>query len=421
MINTRETLPILLKAQKILLIGAGKVALQKAKVLSENHISFTVVASQILSSKMKSYCKNIEKKTFEITDIKTYFIVIDATGEKSVTQKLLAHKKTHTLLLNVVDKPEYCDFYFMALTANKPLQIAVTSHGISPTVAQYFRDTCEKLIPQGIDTFMEDLASKRGKGFIDKVKIKKDLENMHTKAYLVGCGLGDPELLTVKAYKIIQSVDIVLYDHLISKEIMDIIPHTTQKVFVGKQKGFHSKPQDEINEIILSYIQKGYKIARLKSGDPFIYGRGAEELLYLNAHKIKTEVVAGISSAISAPLMANIPLTARGIAQSFSVVSAHLQDSSINLDWLEQLRYEGHTVVVLMGLSRAKQIQDAAIDYGIDENKPCAIISNASRHDQTLSITTLKNLAIEAQKAQRPAVLVFGEVVNYPSQLKEIL
>jgi len=416
----RETLPILLKEPHILLIGAGKVALQKAQVLFENSISFRIIASQILSN-IKKYCHDIEEKAFEISDIEETFIVIDATGNDEVTQSLLAHKKQHHFLLNVVDKPEYCDFYFMALTQNKALQIAVSSSGASPTVAQYFRDACEKLIPQDLEHFMQELATQRTKGIINPQETQKTLEKMQSKVYLVGCGLGDPELLTIKAYNIIQSVDVVLYDHLISKEIMHIVPQKTQKVFVGKEKGFHTKPQEEINALIHSYVQKGYSVARLKSGDPFIYGRGAEELLYLNEHGISTEVIAGISSAISAPLLANIPLTARGIAQSFSVVSAHLRGSSMHLEWLEQLRYKEHTVVVLMGLTRAKNIQDHALEYGIAKHKPCAIISNASRDTQSVSITTLEHLADKAQNVQRPAILVFGEVVNYPTQLKEIL
>lgn len=417
--KTRQTLPILLKEQKILLIGGGKVALQKAKVLFDNSISFRLISKKI-DANIFALCEDIQEKSFKINDIQEYFIIINATGNDKITQKLLKYKKKHSILLNVVDKPKVCDFYFMALTANKPLQIAVSSYGTSPTVAQYFRDTCEKLIPKDIDAFMKDLAQKREKGIINTQKTKLALEKMKTKVYLIGCGLGDPELLTIKAYKAIQIVDIVLYDHLISQEIMDIVPKATQAIFVGKEKGFHSKPQEEINALILSYVKEGYTVARLKSGDPFIYGRGAEELLYLNSQTIKTEVIAGISSAISAPLIANIPLTARGIADSFSVVSAHLKGSSMNLDWVKLLKYEAHTVVVLMGLSRAKQIQEIALEYGIDENTPCAIISNASRGNQSIIVSTLKRLESKAKHAKRPAILVFGEVVNYPAQLKDI-
>jgi len=418
--KTRETLPILLKEQQILLIGAGEVALQKAKVLFENNITFSLIATTI-HPKMSNYCVNIQEKTFELSDIGIYFIIIDATGDEDTRNMLLTYKKTHTLLLNVVDKPEYCDFYFMALTKNKPLQVAVSSNGASPTAAQYFRDKFQSLIPADIDAFMQEVADKRKEGIIDPKLAKEKLTSMQTRVYLVGCGLGDPELLTIKAYNIIQSVDVVLYDHLISEEIMSIVPSNTQRVFVGKEKGFHTKPQDEINALILSYVNKGQTVARLKSGDPFIYGRGAEELLYLNKHNIQTQVVPGISSAIAAPLLANIPLTSRDISSSFTVVSAHLKGSSMNLDWVEQLKHNDHTVVVLMGLSRAQNIQEEAFKYSIDKNKACAIISNASRGTQHIITTTLKNLAKDAQKSKRPAIIVFGDVVKYPAQLKEIV
>jgi uroporphyrin-III C-methyltransferase/precorrin-2 dehydrogenase/sirohydrochlorin ferrochelatase len=420
MMKKRETLPILLKEQKILLIGAGEVALQKAKVLFENNITFSVIATNI-HPKMSNYCTDIQEKTFVLSDIGTYFIVIDATGDEDTYNALLSYKKTHTLLLNVVDKPQYCDFYFMALTKNKPLQVAVSSNGASPTAAQYFRDKFQSLMPTDIDAFMQEVADKRKDGIIDPKAAKEKLTSMQTRVYLVGCGLGDPELLTIKAYNIIQSVDVVLYDHLISEEIMDIVPSKTERVFVGKEKGFHTKPQDEINTLILSYVGKGQTVARLKSGDPFIFGRGAEELLYLNTHNIKAQVIPGISSAIAAPLLANIPLTSRDISSSFTVVSAHLKDSSMNVDWVEQLKYNDQTIVVLMGLSRTQQIQEAAKKCGIDENKACAIVSNASRGSQDVITTTLKNLSVAAQKAKRPAIIIFGDVVKYPEQLKEIV
>jgi len=149
--------------------------------------------------------------------------------------------------------------------------------------------------------------------------------------------LGDPELLTLKAYSIIKSVDVVLYDHLISDEIMSLVPKKTKKIFVGKEKGFHTKPQDEINKLIKIQIKKGRSVARMKSGDPFVFGRGAEELLYLTQKGIDTEVIPGISSSTSAPLIANIPITARDYSNAFTVVSAHLKGNAVNLDWVHLL------------------------------------------------------------------------------------
>ena len=407
-----RTLPILLKNQKILLIGGGKVALQKAEVLAHNEIEFKIIA-QDLDDAILKLSHTIEKKQFKLKDIGDYTIIIDATGVKKVAQKLLKYKKSHKILLNVVDVPALCDFYFMALTPNQPLQIAVSSNGASPTAAKYFRDACAKLIPKDIDGYLEQKQKEREQGVIDIGKTEEELQHLNSRVYLVGCGIGDPELLTIKAYKIIQNVDVVLYDHLISDEIMALVPEKCKQVFVGKQKGFHSMKQEEINALIIHYASQGLSVARLKSGDPFVFGRGAEELAYLVKKEIKTEVIPGISSSIAAPMMANIPITARGYASGFTVVSAHLKGNSVNLDWIELLNKANHTVVVLMGLSRAKQIVKASQKIGVRADKPCAIISNASRKNQKVITTTIDKLVIKAKEAERPAILVFGEVVNF--------
>jgi len=392
-----KTLPILLKNQKLPLIGNGKVASHKADVLKKNNIAFTQI-----------------KEHFKKKHLKGYFIIVDATGNPQVAKKLLSYKKKHNVLLNIANLPQQSDFYFMALTKNAPLQIAVSTNGISPTVAQHFRDRCQKIIPQNIDLYLKKKKKERKQKLIDVEKTKHELQ---AKVYLVGCGIGDVELLTIKALRVIQSVDVVLIDHLISEEIKAIIPNTTKQVFVGKEQGYHSKSQEEINALILKYVKKNKSVARLKSGDPFVFGRGSEELLALHKHNIITEVIPGISSAISAPLLANIPITARGYASSFSVVSAHLKGNKINLAWIELLQKKEHTVVVLMGLSRIKEIMHEAKRQQIAMDKPCAIISNASRPNQKVILTTLKKLEKKSKDAQKPAILVFGECINFTKNL----
>jgi len=238
-----------------------------------------------------------------------------------------------------------------------------------------------------------------------------------SKVYLVGCGLGDVELLTLKAYRVIQSVDVVLYDHLITEEILDLIPANTKKIYVGKQKGKHSLKQDEINELTLKETKESKKVARLKSGDPYIFGRASEEAIFLTQNGVEVEVIFGISSAFAGSSSVGIPPTARGYATNFSVVSAHLANNRINVDWIPLLNMKNHTTIVLMGLSFAKEIKEFALKLKIDESIKVAIVSNASRKNQSLITTTLKNLDIDAKRAERPAILVFGEVVS----LSEIL
>jgi len=407
-----STLPILLKNQKILLIGGGNVALQKAQVLSENEIDFTIISENFNQEIQKIKRKQI-KKRFKLKDIKEFYIIIDATGNSKVAKKLLKYKKTNNILLNVVDVPELCDFYFMALTSNQPLQIAVSSNGASPTAAKFFRNECANLIPKNIKKYLKEKQKQRDEGIIDVSQTKKELNSLKTQVYLVGCGLGDVEFLTIKAYNIIKSVDVVLYDYLISDEIMNLVPKSTKKVFVGKRKDFHSKTQEEINVLITKYAQKGLNVARLKSGDPFVFGRGAEELLDLVNEDITTEVIPGISSSISGCSTANIPITARGYAAGFTVVSAHLKGNSVNLDWVEILKKENHTVVVLMGLSRVKEIVSESLKLNIPQDKLCAIVSNASRENQKVKTCNLSNLEICSADVERPAILVFGDVVKF--------
>ncbi|MEA2027407.1 MAG: uroporphyrinogen-III C-methyltransferase [Campylobacterota bacterium] len=415
-----QTLPILLKNQKILLIGGGNVALQKAQVLSHNEIDFTILSKE-LNDEILFTTSKIIRKAFKLKDIGSFAIIIDATGDPKVAKKLVKYKKKHPILLNVVDVPKLCDFYFMALTPNRPLQIAVSSNGASPTAAKYFRNQCEKLIPDDISTYLSNKQKERNCGIIDIDQTQKELDSLletkaslpKAKVFLVGCGLGDVELLTIKAYRVIQEVDVVLYDHLISDEIMEIVPQDTLKVSVGKQKGFHSKSQEEINALIIHYAAQGKSVARLKSGDPFVFGRGAEELLDLINANIPTQVIAGISSSISGCSTAGIPITARGYAAGFTVVSAHLKNNSVNLDWVELLDKPNHTVVVLMGLSRAKEIVRESLRLGIAQDRLCAIISNASRPNQKVATCSLSNLEHCAKSMERPAILVFGDVVKF--------
>lgn len=244
---------------------------------------------------------------------------------------------------------------------------------------------------------------------------------MAGQLYLIGCGPGDADLLTLKALKSIRKLDIALIDHLLSQEIIDLIPSHTKVIFVGKEKGRHSATQDEINRLIADYADQGYTVGRLKCGDPYIFGRGSEEAIYATEHGISTEVIPGISSALSAPLSAGIAPTARGYATGMSVVSAHLAGDRVNLAWIPLLGMKNHTTIVLMGLSRAGQITSEAIERGIDRSLPVAIVSNATTAYQTTIITTLGDLPRAAHKAPKPAILIFGNVVELEQKLPKYI
>ena len=411
-----KTLPIVLHNKKILLIGGGKVALQKAQVMHRNSIDFEVL-SELICQELYDLTPLLTCKPFAKEDIKDYEIIIDATGNMEVTNLLLELKKERNILLNVVDVPELCDFYFASLLEYGTLKIAVSSSGASPTITQVIRDKIAALVPKEIELLTDETMELRNKGIIDRELTRAKTKKLLSKVYLVGCGTGDVELLTIKAYNIIQNVDVVFIDHLIAQEIIDIIPKETIRVFVGKQKGFHSLKQEEINELLLQYAQQGLSIARLKSGDPYIFGRGSEEAISMIENGIRVEVIPGISSAIAGPLLSGIAPTARGYATNLSIVSAHLAGNRVNLEWIPLLKFSNHTVVVLMGVSRAKEIKKCAQNIGVDMDKDVAIISNASRKDQSVRIGKLCELEELCCDAQRPALIVFGDVVNLHSVL----
>jgi uroporphyrin-III C-methyltransferase / precorrin-2 dehydrogenase / sirohydrochlorin ferrochelatase len=408
------TLPIVLRNPHILVIGAGHVALEKITVLQRNSITFDVIAKE---THPDLAILNIKEKAFEIHDALHYEIIIDATGDLKVSEKLLALKLEKSFLLNVVDNPKLCDFYFAALLEMGELKVAVSSSGSSPTIAQEVRNKIARMLPKSITKLIMQKSVERKNGHIDKVQTKKEIQTMLGKIYLVGCGTGDVELLTLKAARIINEVDVVMIDHLISQEIIDLIPKETLQIDVGKKKGAHKFKQEEINDLLVQHAKMGKSVARLKSGDPYLFGRGAEEAKTAIEHNISCEVIPGVTSAISGPSSAGIPVTARGYASNLSIVSGHLRGSRLNTDWLELLLIKNHTTVVLMGLSRAGKIASQALEVGVDKDMPVAIVSHATRPTQKVIRTTIEHLESSASKALSPAVMVFGEVVN----LSEIL
>jgi len=407
----RKTLPIVLHNPKILLLGGGSVALQKATVMHQNGITFDTIAKAYDSS-MKALSKSIVSRAVTRYDLHGYGIVIDATGSDAVTSMLLAYKREHNVLVNVVDQPEVCDFFFAALIQEGALKVAVSSSGASPTLAQEVRNKIRRMLPKTLAQLADTAQTKRLQGIIEKQKMKQRVKKVLGRVFLVGCGTGDVELLTLKAYRLIQEADVLLIDHLISDEIRAIIPNDTMTIYVGKRKGHHSMSQEQINELLLEYAHKGFDVARLKAGDPYLFGRGAEEAMSLCHEGVHVEVIPGISSALAAPLSAGIAPTARGYAANLSIVSAHLKGNATNLQWIDLLARENHTTIVLMGITKVGAIVEAAKEQGINQTLPCAIISNATRPNQTQTMTTLEHLVKQANGVEQPALLVFGDVVN---------
>ncbi len=241
--------------------------------------------------------------------------------------------------------------------------------------------------------------------------------NQSKKVYLVGTGPGDPELLTVKALRLIQSADVVIYDRLVSEGILEQIPAGVSKIYVGKKTGNHTLPQDEINELLLKLAETKRTLVRLKGGDPFIFGRGSEEALLLAENGINFEIVPGITAASACTTYAGIPLTHRGLSQGVQIVTGHSQaDQPLELDWAS-LADENKTTVIYMGFANRELISNKLIEAGLDKNTPAAAIQNGTTARQNRVITTLAKLAEDTSMLQAPVIFVIGKVVSLANQL----
>lgn len=233
--------------------------------------------------------------------------------------------------------------------------------------------------------------------------------------YLVGAGPGDPELLTVKAQRLLQTVDVVVYDRLVGREILEQIPAGVKQVYVGKQSGHHVLPQDEINSQLVNLVRSGRSVVRLKGGDPFVFGRGSEEAEFLARHSIPFEIVPGITAASACSAYAGIPLTHRGLARSVEFITGHCRnDEPLNLDW-QSLARPDKTIVIYMGLANIDEIRQGFLSAGLAADTPVAIIENGTTPRQRRLVTDLGTLpqTIKQHALQAPVMFIIGKVVAF--------
>lgn len=249
-----------------------------------------------------------------------------------------------------------------------------------------------------------------------------DLSNISTpkigEVYLVGAGPGDPELLTIRALRLIQSADTIVYDALVSKGVMALVPSATERIYVGKTRANHTLPQDEINTLLIKLSLQGKSVVRLKGGDPFIFGRGGEEIETLAEYSIPFQVIPGISAANGISSYAGIPLTHRDYAQSVIYTTGHLKDGTVNLDWVALTRPH-QTVVIYMGLGGLETICSKMIENGLKAEMPAAVVQQGTTQKQrvvTGTLSTLTRLVTEA-KFQSPCLIIIGEVVKLREKL----
>ena len=242
---------------------------------------------------------------------------------------------------------------------------------------------------------------------------------MTGKVYLIGAGPGDPELLTLKAHRLLTQADVVLYDRLVGKEIIALIPDTAEKMYVGKAKSLHSLPQEEINTLLASKAKEGNMVVRLKGGDPFIFGRGGEELEELIEEGVPFEVVPGVTAAAGCAAYAGIPLTHRDYAQSVRFLTGHLKDGTTDLPW-DELVHPAQTLVIYMGLTGLKEISESLIKFGMKPSMPVAIVEKGTTKEQRVFTSTINKVYDVAMQneAKSPALLIIGEVVTMQNKLE---
>ncbi len=235
---------------------------------------------------------------------------------------------------------------------------------------------------------------------------------------LVGAGPGDPGLLTVRGRRLLRRADVVVYDRLIDKRLLELVPARARRVFVGKESGHHTEPQDEINARLVTEARRGHRVVRLKGGDPFVLGRGGEEAAALRAANVRFEVVPGVSSAIAAPAYAGIPVTHRGVASSFAVVTGHeCAGKGKGIDWAA-LATAVDTIVVLMGAGRLQAIARELIAHGRATDTPTALVRSATIRDQETVVTTLAAIAAGDARLPSPVVMIVGDVVSLRPTLR---
>ncbi|MGC6389804.1 siroheme synthase CysG [Ewingella sp. S1.OA.A_B6] len=452
-----DYLPIFadLRQRPVLVVGGGEVAARKIDLLLRAGATVRIV-SQSLSPELEQRRQASQviwlAERFVPQQLDDVFLVIAATDDALLNAEVFEQANQRQLLANVVDDQPKCSFIFPSIVDRSPIVVAISSSGTAPVLARMLREKFETLLPASLGKMAEiaggwrervkqrfssmrarrrfweqafdgSFASLVNAGQIPQAEqvLQQQLDNPESIAQngevtLVGAGPGDAGLLTLRGLQVMQQADVVLYDYLVSEEVLDLVRRDADKICVGKRASSHSAAQDDINRLLVKLAQQGKKVVRLKGGDPFIFGRGGEELQALKAAGIPFQVVPGVTAAAGATAYAGIPLTHRDHAQSVVFVTGHCRPEDNGVQW-ETLAKGKQTLAIYMGTLKAAEISQQLIAYGRAASTPVAVIGRGTRADQQVLTGTLANLEHLAQQAPTPALLVIGEVVALHSQL----
>ena len=459
-----QALPIFfnIKNRHCVVIGGGDVAMRKVSMLLKASAAITLYSPEIcheLQDLVDAQKITFVQTNFAPNQLQGACMVIAATDDEAVNEAVSLAAKAQNIPVNVVDAPDLCTFTMGSIIDRSPVVIAISSEGNAPVLARYIRAKIETMLPATYGR-IADIAGE----FRDKVKAKfgttqarrifwegvlqgpfvervlsgqeqtaremlnELIENADANAnkgevFLVGGGPGDPDLLTFRALRLMQQCDVCVYDKLVSPEVMELVRRDAELIFVGKSRDQHTMPQQEINELLAKLALQGKRVLRLKGGDPFIFGRGGEEIETLMQKGIPFQVVPGITAANGVSSYAGIPLTHRDYAQACLFITGHLKanqdfttgtkELTLDLDWVAMSRPR-QTVVIYMGLVGLKEICEKLIEHGVASTMPVAVVQQGTTQRQRVVTATLADLAekVVAAGMKPPCLTIIGEVVK---------
>jgi len=445
-----------LNEQPCLVVGGGTVAGRKVELLLEAGAAVTVVAPDVAPNLLALETEqriSVIKRPFKNSDLDNQLLVVAATADQTLNEKIAALCKASRTLCNVVDNREASGFIMPAIVDRSPIQIAISSGGTSPVLATRIRQQLEVMLPQRLGTlarwadewrttvrqhfsdtdtlrhFWRDvldgpladrvLQNDTATANQDMTRLLADPKELSGEAYIVGAGCGDAGLITLRGAQLLQRADVVLHDRLVSPDLLKLARRDADKISVGKKPGSRAGSQDEINALLVELVAQGKRVCRLKGGDPMIFGRGSEEIQALAAAGLRWQVVPGITAASGAATYAGIPLTHRGIAKSVVFVTARDRHDRPPPDW-NALAAEEQTIVLYMGVAAAEEITAGLTAAGKPEDTPLAVVENGTTGAQRVSHGTLGSLPqlIASKQIKAPAVIIVGEVTRLADELQ---
>ncbi|MEJ2379925.1 MAG: siroheme synthase CysG [Gammaproteobacteria bacterium] len=448
------------KGRPCLVVGGGEVALRKVRLLCNAGARVTVVAPELdpgLQELLAEGEISHRAGEFRRDDLGECMLVIAATDDEAVNREVsrLAHEQR--IPVNVVDSPSLCSFVVPSIIDRSPVQIAVSTGGASPVLARTLRARLETMIPSAYGQLGSLLEQYRGRakrvfGTTDERRkfwerilagpivemvlsgqehaARTALEDEFDRAargavdgmgevYLVGGGPGDPDLLTFRALRLMQQAEVIVHDRLVSKEVLDLCRRDAERIYVGKERNFHLVPQEGINQLLVRLAKEGKRVCRLKGGDPFIFGRGGEEIDTLAEEGIPFQVVPAITAASGVASYAGIPLTHRDYSQAVIFTTGHLKDGTMNLNW-QILAQPNQTVVFYMGLHGVDIICKELIAHGMPTSMPIALVQKGTTPEQKVFTGTLESMPgiVHSAEVTPPTLIIVGEVVKLHDRLK---